>query len=70
MGKERIVSKSKHGYDVVKMEQLVPTFEFRDVEAARSNDWRSPKSSCVDISVRNSTALAAARWKDSAIVVG
>jgi hypothetical protein len=46
------------------------TLELREVEAARRRVSRSLRSTGVDISVRNSTALADARWKASAMVVG
>jgi hypothetical protein len=46
------------------------TLEFRDVAALLSNESRSLSSILVDIPVRISVALAAARWKDSAMVVG
>ena len=45
-------------------------FEFREVLAARNRDSRSDKSSLVDMAVRYSTDFVAARWNDSAMVVG
>lgn len=44
--------------------------EFNEVDAARRSDSRSDKSIAVAISVKNSTDFCAARWNDSAIVVG
>ena len=46
------------------------TFEFNEVLAALNKEFLSDKFMDIDISVRNSVALLAARWKDSAIVVG
>jgi len=46
------------------------TLELREVEAARMRVSRSLRSTGVDISVRYSTALEEARWKDSAMRVG
>ncbi len=44
--------------------------ELRLVLAARRSDSRSLSSTGVEMSVRNSTALVAAFWKDSAMMVG
>jgi len=45
-------------------------FEEREVEAARRRLSRSLRSTGVEISVRNSTTLCAARVNDSAMMVG
>ena len=47
-----------------------PTFEFKEVVAARRREVLSSRLIGVEISVRYSTALIAAFWNDSAMMVG